>query len=209
MRAEDLICEDCQAQLELPGDNICTVCGTELEQDSCPHCAESVPLFKLARSTFLFKGPVKELIHAFKYQSYQSVAPWLVRSMLETFHAEPRFADCDLVTAVPLHPVRQRERGFNQSELLARQLARHLGLDYAMPVKRAHHTASQTRLSKTQREHNLDTAFSLRAKSDIKGRHILLIDDVFTTGTTVNKLSGMLIAGGASSVSVLTAARAV
>lgn len=207
--AADLICKDCQAQLAVPGEHICRHCGSQLEQDSCPHCAETAFLFKLARTAFHYHSPVRELIHRFKYDSFQNISPWLVRGMLQAYQSEPGFADSDLVTAVPLHRVRQRDRGFNQSELLARQLARHLGLSFSMLARRAHHTPSQTRLSKDEREHNLDGAFVMRPRRDVKGRNILLIDDVFTTGTTVNKLSRLFLDHEAASVTVLTAARAV
>ena len=207
--ASELICVDCQAQLALPGEDICKLCGTQMEQSSCPHCAESIPVFKLARSAFLYKSPVRELVHAFKYDSFTCVSPWLVTGMLKVFQSEPVFSTCDLVTAVPLHWVRQRDRGFNQSELLARQLAKHLGLKFCKLTRRAHHTPSQTRLSKEERERNLDGAFKLVSKKDLSGRHILLIDDVFTTGTTVNQLSRLFLDHHAASVAVLTAARAI
>ena len=207
--ASDLICEDCLAQLALPGEDTCKLCGTQLEQGACPHCAESIPLFRVARSAFLFKSPVRELVHAFKYDSYTRVSPWLIKGMLQTYQSEPAFSCCDLVTAVPLHWVRQRDRGFNQSELLARQLAKHLGLAYKQLARRSHHTPSQTRLSKEERQHNLGNAFKLKSKQDLSGSHILLIDDVFTTGTTVNQLSRLFLDHQAASVAVLTAARAI
>jgi len=208
-KASELICDDCQAQLAQSGDDICQRCGTQLEQSCCPHCAESIPVFKLARSAYLFKSPVRELVHAFKYDSYTCVAPWLITEMLKVFQSEPSYSDCDLVTAVPLHWVRQRDRGFNQSELLAKRLAKHLGLRYSKLARRTLHTPSQTRLSKTERERNLDGAFKLISNKDLLGRHILLIDDVFTTGTTVNHLSRLFLNHQAASVAVLTAARAV
>lgn len=205
----DLVCEDCQLQVILPPEDVCPVCGTQLEADGCGFCNDTVPVFDLARSAFLYTSPVKEIIHALKYNSYSSLSPWLVKCMLHSFHAEPRFEKCDLVTAVPLYRTRQRERGYNQSELLGKELARHLGLEFAMVAQRVHHTPSQTHLSKSQREHNLDSAFRLRRRANLEGRNILLIDDVFTTGTTVNKLSRVLKDHGAVTVAVLTAARAI
>lgn len=207
--AADLICQNCSDQIITPGEDICQVCGTQLEQGTCQRCSETQPCFKVARSALMYQSPVKEIIHLLKYDSWSILSPLLSRCMLETFHSEPRFANCDIVTAVPLHRVRQRERGFNQSALIARHLARHLGLEFAILAKRTRYTLSQTRLSKTQREHNLDGAFAVKAKTRLTGRHILLVDDVFTTGTTVDTLSRLFLDNGAASVAVLTAARAI
>jgi len=124
--------------------------------------------------------------------------------------ASKRFrGNFDLVTAVPLHRVRERERGYNQSELLGRALAFELGIPFAQPVLRHQNTRSQTNLSRQARLDNLSGAFALRRNADVAGKRIIVVDDVFTTGTTVNEVSHVLKAGGASRVAVLTATRAV
>jgi len=115
----------------------------------------------------------------------------------------------DCVCAVPLHRVRKRERGYNQSELLARKLASELGLPFVQPIYRRVYTRSQTNLSRQARLQNLAGAFALRKRSDIAGKRVILVDDVFTTGSTVNEAAQTLKDAGAAKVAVLTAARAV
>lgn len=206
--AADLLCLTCQRLIASPVEEVCPLCGGMVEDSTCLHCEQSDYTFDLARSALLFRSPVQDLIHEFKYNYYQCVSPWLVAFMAQAFHQEPGFQKCNVITPVPLHRVRKRERGFNQSELLARQLAQKLGIRYANLARRNRYTRSQTLLSKEDREVNLKNAFSLRSK-DLSGSHILLVDDVFTTGATANHLSRLFKEHQAASVSILTAARAV
>ncbi|MDZ4182041.1 MAG: ComF family protein, partial [Candidatus Cloacimonadaceae bacterium] len=165
-------------------------------------------VFDIARSAYRFTGPIKSMIHAIKYEGMTSPVSFIVKGMQHSLSSSAELADIDLITAVPLHRVRRRERGFNQSELLARALAKALGKIYADPVSRRHYTQSQTRLHKQQRIKNLGGAFKLRRKANVANKRVLLIDDVFTTGSTVNEVAQTLRNGGAGYIAVLTAARA-
>jgi len=128
--------------------------------------------------------------------------------MYRAYQEEDALHNCDVITPVPLYFTRKKERGYNQSELLARCLSKKSAIPYCRLLKRTRHTASQTLLSKSEREHNLDGAFAIRRNKSVHGMHILLIDDVFTTGTTANQIAILLKEQGAKSVNIFTAARA-
>ncbi|MDP2173057.1 MAG: ComF family protein [Candidatus Cloacimonadaceae bacterium] len=204
-----IVCDTC---LELNGaldEDVCKKCGTPLESEDCDVCAENEFYFDIARAAYRFSGPMQTIIHQLKYNGMVSPVSFIVKGMQTTVNANAELSDIDFITAVPLHRVRRRERGFNQSELLARALAKALGVKYADPVSRHQYTESQTRLHKQQRIKNLGGAFKLRHKADLTNKRVLLIDDVFTTGSTVNEVSQVLKSGGAGYIAVLTAARAV
>jgi len=204
-----LLCGQCQAEVLPISEGYCVKCGSLLQEDDCPQCKETEFAFDLARSAYAFTGSIQALVHSFKYDGFRSAAGFFARSLLEIPDSAMLEQGFDLVTAVPLHRVRRRERGFNQSELIARQLAKSLALPYSEPVYRRYNTPSQTLLSRGERIRNLHRAFALRRGAAVEGKNIILVDDVFTTGSTVNEISALLKANGAMKVMVLTAARAV
>ncbi|MDD2331237.1 MAG: ComF family protein [Candidatus Cloacimonetes bacterium] len=169
---------------------------------------EGTIYFDICRSALKFEAAVADLVHEYKYKRRMKVAGWLAEVMVEYVQGQKAYQSFDYIMAVPLHRVRKRERGFNQSELVARALARKLGTDYIEPVIRAYYTKSQTMLSKAERQSNLSSAFTLKKKSPVTGKRILIVDDVFTTGSTVNEISKVLKTKDPEFVAVLTAARA-
>lgn len=192
---------------------ICTVCGfpfhTSKGQDHlCESCLRKRPWYDLARAPFLYSGPVMEAIQRFKYNSEtQLLSPLgtLFSSFATGWISNPR----DLLTVpVPLHRRRLRERGFNQSLLLARALSSSLGtqLDY-LSLIRKRDTRAQTGLRREERRKNVKDAFSVIYPHTIDGKRILLVDDVFTTGYTLNECARTLKKTGAVAVICLTLAR--
>jgi len=153
-------------------------------------------------------GPmVKELIHTLKYQDYAECAPYMARQFLKWSTGNPfrKALNCDWILPVPLHRVRQRERGFNQSGKLIGALSRSLVLP--LPVKpllnRKRFTPSQTRLDENQRQANLASAFECPRPDFVKDKSILLIDDVTTTGSTLAACARTLKSAGARQVQAL------
>ncbi len=207
--AAAILCPQCRELLLPITGKYCGKCGAPLDGYSCEACSHTAFVFDYARSAYVYKDPAQQLVHHLKYDSLQAPADFFCQALLK-IPAATRFRDSfDLVTAVPLHRVRQRERGYNQSELLGRRLAAELGLPFEQPVIRHVNTRSQTNLSRQARLDNLSSAFALRRKAGVAGRRIIVVDDVFTTGTTVNEVSRVLRAGGAARIAVLTATRAV
>ncbi len=207
--AAEVLCPDCRARALPIRKNYCAKCGAPLESATCEACSHLAYAFDYARSAYIHKTPTQELVHHLKYDGLTSPAAFFSQALLSIPAAKRLRGNFDLVTAVPLHRVRQRDRGYNQSELLARRLAAELGLPYANPVLRRVNTRSQTNLSRQARLDNLSGAFVLSRKANIAGKRVIVVDDVFTTGTTVNEVAKALKAGGAARVAVLTATRAV
>ena len=153
---------------------------------------------------------VRELIHRFKYQGHfylrHQLAAWMAEGLAD---ARLRHPPAEALVPVPLHAARQREREFNQAEVLAREVSARAGLPVENLLRRTRYTSTQTQLDRDERMENLRGAFCLRQHAEVSGRHLLLIDDVFTTGSTVEECARVLLESGAASVRVLTVARAV
>jgi len=207
--AEEVVCAECKAQAVPINDKYCLKCGSPLLDEKCEPCSEMEFHFDFARAAYTYETPAKELIHRLKYDNLRSPAKYFSGEMCRIPSAIRFKEGFDLMIAVPLHHVRKRDRGYNQSELIARKLSSQLGITYAKPVYRRLNTISQTNLSRDARIGNLAGAFALRRNADIAGKRILVIDDVFTTGSTVNEIAKLLKDQGAARVAVLTAARAV
>lgn len=152
---------------------------------------------------------MRELVHRFKYNGKLHLRHVLTDWLVETLD-DPRLQSpgCDRIVPVPLHPTRKRERGFNQAQILAELLARRSGILLADCMKRTRYTTTQTLFDRQQRIENLRGAFEMRQHWDVRNLHLLLIDDVFTTGSTVNECARVLRDAGAASVRVATVARA-
>lgn len=207
------ICWDCLADTPKIEPPFCQLCGDPVAGDiqhdyTCFSCAREQPAFERARSAFRYEGVVGEAIKALKYHYSLWVTEDLVGMLLACLEAEYPQQPFDVVTSVPLHPSRRRERGFNQSALLGGALARRLRLPFQEGLlRRIRPSVSQTGLTASQRAANVCGAFRLGLFRRPAGQRILLIDDVMTTGATVNACSKALKKGGAASVHALTVAR--
>jgi ComF family protein len=171
----------------------------------CGDCRRVPPAFTEAWALYPYIPPLQEAICLFKYKGKLGLVDWLAALMCTRL---PQSLDVDLIMPVPLHPVRLREREFNQSLLLADRLSRHLRvpLSYTNLV-RAVPTDAQTSLTRQARLKNLRKAFLVTSPDDLQEKRILLVDDVYTTGTTVNECAKVLRRAGSGPVSVVTLAR--
>jgi ComF family protein len=220
-------CANCGADT-LAGIHLCRACGEEARRIEAPFCERcSEPFagaidavfvcstcgnrpahFTCAVAKYLSKGVVREFIHRFKYNGQfhlrHPLADWLAETLEdERIRAQP----FDAFVPVPLHPARLRERDFNQAEALAELLARRAGKPLVDAIRRIRYTSTQTRLERHQRMENLRNAFRVRHTSLVQSRHLILVDDVFTTGSTVDECARVLCDAGAASVRVITVAR--
>jgi ComF family protein len=194
-------CPPCWLKLEPIPRPFCLQCGMPAAaiETLCGACRRGDHAFDFARSLFLFNDPMRGIIHHLKYSARVSLAKPLGEPLRDCL-ALGGF-EANVVVPVPLHRARVRERGFNQAELLARQLR--LQVD-ARLLKRRKNTPSQTGLSRSQRALNLSAAFEVRGSPP---ETVLVVDDVYTTGSTLHEVAKTLKRAGARRVEVLTVAR--
>ena len=176
---------------------------------TCANCAHRTIHFDAAVAAYRGRGIVRDIIHEFKYNRQihlrHLVARWLRAALDDERLLDNQF---DVIVPVPLHPARQRERGFNQASLLAELLSAHTSIPCRPLLKRIRYTTTQTALDRSERMENLHNAFRLRKNADVRGLRVLLIDDVLTTGSTLSECARVLKRAGAKSVHAATAARA-
>ncbi|MBL7170394.1 MAG: ComF family protein [Candidatus Omnitrophica bacterium] len=203
------LCAKCISSVDTIGEHVCPVCGRHGSIDICPSCWEERPPYKMARAAGFYEGILKEGIHRLKYNGHVHFVPTLARFLIHAFKKEKEWrGEIDLVIPVPMDRRRERERGFNQSRLLAKYFSKNLSFpckgDILRKVKK---TLPQVNLTREKRLVNLAGAFYLNPGESLSGKGILLIDDVYTTGATVTECSNTLLRGGARDVNVLTLAR--
>jgi ComF family protein len=173
----------------------------------CQNCQERPPAFQRAWTLFPYLPPLREAICSFKYRGKHTLARPLARLMISALPAE---IDVDMIVPVPLHPTRLRAREFNQSLLLADQLSRYLTRPVSTTnLVRITATDPQTTLTRQARLRNLRKAFAVHRPQDLTKKRILFVDDVFTTGTTLNECAKVLRKAGTGPVFALTLARTV
>lgn len=175
---------------------------------TCPNCRGEGFAFDCAVAAVRSRGVVREMIHRLKYGGEIWLAVPLARWMLDGL-SDPRLAGgrIEALVPVPLHPVRLREREFNQSALLASELSRLSGIPVIHALRRRRPTVTQTKLDRKHRRQNLRDAFVLSKNADVTNLNLLLVDDVLTTGSTLDACALALRAAGAGRVRALTAAR--
>lgn len=190
----------------------CETCSQPFEGEVghfvCTNCRGRAFHFTHAVGVMRSVGVVRELIHRFKY----SGEVWLAEPLgdfLDHGWEDPRLVGegIDAIVPVPLHKLRKREREYNQAEILGKSLARRKKMVFFDALERTRYTTTQTRMDREGRMQNLRDAFRLRQNAQVQGKHLLLVDDVFTTGSTLDECARVLIKGGAKSVRALTVAR--
>ncbi len=206
-------CRECRVAIQYLESPVCRRCGVEFaarhyEKHFCGDCLQNFPPYTLARSVVRYSEPVKKLLYRLKYREDSSVLPGIAD--IVSCYDISEFEHCDYAVPVPLHIRRLRRRGFNQSMLLAELFFQGIaGFSVRSDILvRKIHTVPQTSLDGAARRKNLVKAFECRDTEDVSGKRICLVDDVFTTGTTVEECSKTLLKYGAKEVRILTFARA-
>lgn len=211
------LCGKCISQLEfLDEADFCYSCGEPFrhidqspdKKNYCIRCLRREFYFNRARSVVFHRGIIKELLHQFKYRDKLILVKTLSKLLTERFPAD--FSSFDLVLPVPLHIKKLRSREFNQSVLIAKSVSRKFICDFdPFNLIKTRENRPQFEMgSIKERENNVRGIFELRKKEKIRGVSVLLVDDVFTTGATVNECSRVLSEAGASEIQVLTLTRA-
>lgn len=203
------VCDGCLSKVEIIPFPLCEKCGKPLYNGKttyCYDCRTKKHFFEKARAYGTYNGVLKRLIHEFKYNKEKRLSALLGEKLFEAYERSG-FSDIDLIVPVPLHKKREEERGFNQSLLLAKELGERANIAVKEALIRTKLTEHQTVLPKDKRDENVKSAFKVKGNSLIEGKNILLVDDVYTTGSTADECAKTLLSGGARKVYVITIAR--
>jgi ComF family protein len=202
------LCSTCIAKINFIYDDYCQQCGKLVAEDKelCLDCQQYDRLFDQARAVGTYDGGLEEYIKAFKYQGQRHLAQSLAQLMFVYLNRFYNLQDLDLITYIPVHYHRLQQRGFNQAYLLAKELAEHTNLELATLLSRIEETTKQSKLSKYERMNNLEGQFAVINSQKIADKTILIVDDVYTTGATVNRATKILLDNRATNVKVMTLA---
>ncbi len=212
------VCAECLSRIKPATDPACALCGQllfssafEFSDGLCGECRKTEPPFTRALAYGSYEGGLRELIHLLKYERVRPAAGVLGRMLGEAIQELGAEFQNALVVPVPLHPAKLRQRGFNQAEEIARAALKSLHSDRLRLacnlLERRRPTVSQTGLTISQRRENVRGAFHVQASEKLDAADVLLVDDVFTTGTTACECARILRRAGAARVFVATVAR--
>ncbi len=212
---EGYIGPQCRQRVRWIEPPFCERCGLPFAGEittsfECKSCRETKLSFLSARAAVVARDVALEAIHRYKYQRALWFEPFLAGLLVQQARPLLGTHNCDLLVPVPLHPLKQREREFNQAERLAYRLGQAVDLPVnARLLQRVRPTRTQTQLSRVERAANVRRAFAARPGKALHGERVVVVDDVMTTGATTNACAEALLAAGAGSVSVWTVARGV
>lgn len=208
------LCSICKERFVFIGEQSCSICGRKLKESKnsptnirrCKECMRHPHYFTKSVSPLSYEGDIKRAIYDYKYNNkqhmYKLFSKLMVKSILEN-----DLEQVDLVIPIPLYIDREKRRGFNQAHLLAKSISKKLNIKLDnKSLIRSRHTKAQNKLDRNERIKNIKGVFALREKENIKQKKILLIDDILTTGSTVDECSKLLLENGADLVFVSTIA---
>lgn len=207
------VCEECRVEMPRLVPPVCQSCGAPCDMDGtrmCPQCPAEQH-FDRARSGFDYHHePMRALIHAYKFSGQVALAEPLGEWMLETLQRFFPNETWDLLVCVPLHPSRQRQREFNQVVQMCEPILQTHSLhNITASIHRVRKTRPQSKLTPEQRKSNLTGAFTVENETLFQDQRVLIVDDIFTTGSTVNELASVIRKAGARTIDVLTLCRSL
>lgn len=213
--ASRLVCRRCRTRLRPPPQPLCERCGAprlatgRTPAETCGNCEHWPRCLRFARSAFLLHPPADRIVHQLKYRGWQALGRVMGESLAQ-LRLPAIMQQCRSVQAVPTTHSRIKERGYNQAALIAHAFARASGRKCVDWLERASSSSSQTTLQPAKRAANVAGAFRVNCAAElVAGAHVLVIDDVLTTGATVTECAESLAAAGAATICVLTYARAL
>ena len=220
-RSQEVYCDDCMQQLIKIESNVCSKCGKPIEyvyeqlsdyRYKCKECQESFHYFRKHKSYALYEGSIKVSLMKLKYKgdAYQSVQ--MGRYLAKVLNDDSFESKYDYIVPVPIHKIRKWQRGYNQSELITAELLKVIKINVPTNLlKRIKHTKKLKAIGREERKFILKDVFVLDRKYQnlVKGKKILLIDDIYTTGSTLNACAKVLYESGCEIIDCVTVARAV
>jgi len=207
------ICDDCVKNIKERLPPFCAKCGRQLKwglelTTICPDCEKDKPFFDRAWSACHYDDLLKNLIHDFKYKKITSLSTDFTAIIVDFMKKHHIGKNGQVILSIPMHPDRLFQREINHADMLAKVLGKNLGIPYSGNVlKKIKNTSLQSKLKRSSRIKNLRSSFCLKDKSIVRDKNIILVDDLFTTGSTVNECSRLLKDSGAGYIEVVTLAR--
>ncbi|MBN2829097.1 MAG: ComF family protein [Candidatus Cloacimonetes bacterium] len=188
-KAQDWLCSDCLNKLEELETGLCPECGHKLVKGECFECGRPDEPWTEAEAVFGYHDSLRALIHSLKYKDKRKIAEYLATRAEHWLDKHRVFTDAEVILPVPLHSVRQRERGFNQSALLAEKIALKTGWEYyPHALKRVRATQKQSMVRTEQRSVNVKGAFKVVKPEKITGKNVVVLDDIYTSGSTMREV---------------------
>lgn len=206
VEGKNFLCDSCASLIKINGAPFCPVCRRRLASGSCRH--KNQPSYMLAAAGNYDDEILKTLIHYFKYENFKNLAPILGEILIKHIEDSGLKIENFAIAPVPLYPRRQRVRGFNQAELLAKFVSQKLNVEFCDVLIRIKSTRPQAKLKNEKRKQNVQNCFSLKNPDAVKGRNIILVDDVFTSGATMNEAVKILKQNGVKKIIALVLAKA-
>lgn len=207
------ICSTCAEKIAERTPPFCMKCGRQLKESVeltavCQDCKNDTPYFDRAWSACHYDTVLKGLIHDFKYKKITSLSTDFTALIINFMEKHAIGKDCHIILSIPMYPARLFRREINHADILARALGKRLGISYSgNALKKIKNTPLQSRLKRQERIKNLHSSFSLKDNSLVRNKNIMLVDDLFTTGSTANECSRLLKNSGAKYIEVVTLAR--
>lgn len=201
------VCGECLGRQEYVREPVCQKCGKPIEderEEYCYDCSRKNFAYDQGKALWVYKDGVRDSLYRFKYQNRREYAGYYGRELARSYSGWIRRREISVIVPIPLSRRRQRQRGFNQAELVARRIGRELGIPvYSHLLLRIRDTRAQKELNDEERKNNLKRAFKTSVNK-VQLDHILLIDDIYTTGSTMNEAAKMLKQAGADRIYCLS-----
>ncbi len=205
------ICDICNTKNPVIHGRVCKQCGQPIEvtdaQEQCFDCSRTSHYFKQGISVYEYRGKVKKAMIHFKFFGKKRHAVTFGKLMSSKIKQMTNWPEFDIITYVPLYKTQLRKRGYNQARLLAKELARELNVPLCVrSIQKVRQASHQRKLNRFQRQINMHNTFEVDPNVSIRGLTLLLVDDIYTTGATMNECARILLAAGAKQVYLATVA---
>lgn len=200
---DDGYCIVCQKKIVRMGDDICLKCGKRIpdtKESLCADCRRKGRAFSWSRGVYLYEEPMKQAMYRFKYSNRRAYARIFAKDAARMYKELIKRAGIELIVPVPMYKGKLKKRGYNQAAVFAEALSRELSIPFdSDAVIRTRDTLPLKEMNEAERAQNLKNAFNI-GKSVVKSKHILVVDDIYTTGATLDAVTGTLAASGAEAV---------
>lgn len=199
----DCICEDCSKTIKRVTEPVCKRCGKPMEnprKEYCADCFGKKHQYRQGKAVFIYEGNIKQSMYRFKYSNKREYADFYAVEAANLYADWIKRRQIEVIIPIPMYRKKQRRRGYNQAEVFAKALGRELGITVdTKVVKRVRDTIPQKELNDKERRHNLKNAFQL-VPNIVRYKEILLVDDIYTTGSTMDAVTEVLLSAGVKNV---------